>query len=712
MKRINFIFLILLAFFSSHTYGQELLPSDIEIERAYSPHEGLFRVISIKNKSSVVVIVRFTDEYRPGLPTSKNLKPGESRKIDVTCNIVEAKAKDENGGFIVIYSEPKPKASQESNNTDPKPNPNSITSAQATSSNPAKPEIKPNPDPVKQDVVPAQAQTNGPLTTEFIISDFYKYLESVPFLSKSSIEEEASEIDEHINNLRNWKDKKVYIKEHRLKSYADKADDSISIYSKKSVSLIIEYIGKFKGYDIVNEKECTDSIQAIINNRLEQRDANITRLRNEIDDLSSESSSFKWKLDWITIGICAGLFVLITLLFVWFKKINKNNKKTNPTKNESDETSDAASAIVVRRKTTSILRKQSLEDVEGNGAYYKIDCSEFCDNSAVRRIYIKNTCIKEIYNMYAEDLRNPDNPKEDGCMVLGRWVYDTGNQEYYVSLEQIVLPGDDAVFAEYELNFGGKIKLKVTEKLRKLRKDTNLQYDLTCWVHSHPGLGVFFSNSDCNVQAQLKHPTHPNFLTAIVVDILTPQQELGIFTFKRDSTINSKADLKRMYSLEELYKWAVESERNSFKSEDYYNIIANAKARINECYGIELSNGAIIDMDMLVAEQNSDMVGLVHGFCHQIGDKTENVAVAITKNEAVPDNELIGCFIIATHCSIPSLRKIISRYLTKIKFILVYTTTNGMLTSIPVVNHDICSEEQYYGEQKLEDLKIWTRRKR
>ena len=67
---------------------------------------------------------------------------------------------------------------------------------------------------------------------------------------------------------------------------------------------------------------------------------------------------------------------------------------------------------------------------------------------------------------------------------------------------------------------------------------TNLQYDLACWVHSHPGLGVFFSNSDANVQMQLKHSTHPNFLTAIVVDILTPNQELGIFTFKPDSTIS------------------------------------------------------------------------------------------------------------------------------------------------------------------------------
>ena len=144
-------------------------------------------------------------------------------------------------------------------------------------------------------------------------------------------------------------------------------------------------------------------------------------------------------------------------------------------------------------------------------------------------------------------------------MVLGRWVHDTESGEYYVSLEQLVMPGDDAIFKEYELNFGGKITLSVLEQLRRLRRETNMQYDLTCWVHSHPGLSVFFSNSDLNVQMQLKHPTHPNFLTALVVDTLTPKEDVGIFTLRRDGNINSKNELTKMYSLKEWYAWAQKS---------------------------------------------------------------------------------------------------------------------------------------------------------
>ena len=559
--------------------------------------------------------------------------------------------------------------------------------------------------------------SNRPLTMDELIPDFMNYLETIPFLSVSAIHDESLKIDEHLKSLKNWKDKDAYISEHHLNSYMKAISDSIERYGKNVFSLAENYKSKFGNREIINKNECLDSIQAIITERLEQRRSNIMRLSEEIN-APQTAESFDWKnidwknLDWKIVGVGVGLVLLLVSLFVWFWKANKKNRVTSLSGNGPQ--TNASSAIIVRRKTTSILRKQSLEDVIDNDAYLKIDCEEFCDDSAVRRMYIKNTCIKDIYNLYAEDLRNPDNPKEDGCMVLGRWVYDGENDEYYVSLEHIVLPGDDAVFSEYELNFGGKIKLKIRDKLTKLRRETNLQYDLTCWVHSHPGLGVFFSNSDSNVQMQLKNYNHPNFLTAIVVDILTPQQELGIFTFKRGhgSIINSKADLKKLYSLEDMYNWAVESDRNSFKPEDYYNTLSNAKSHTNDCYGIELSNGAIIDMGMLATEQNSGLVGMIHGYSSQVGLKTENVAAMVSKNDALPDNELIGCFVIATHCSIPSISKAISKYIGKIKFVLVYTTTDGLLTSIPVINQDICIDEKFYGEQKLEELKIWTRRKR
>lgn len=417
-------------------------------------------------------------------------------------------------------------------------------------------------------------------------------------------------------------------------------------------------------------------------------------------------------INWKMICVCGGALLLGVVLLIWYRKTQKAQQLSQKKQNKSLKSSvDSPSLIIVGQKTMPTLKKQNIDDVYDNETYLKIDSNDFCDDSAVRTVYIKNKCIKDIYNMYAEDLRNPDNPKEDGCMVLGRWVFDESAGLYDVTLEYIVLPGDDAVFAEYELNFGGKIKLKMSEKLRKLRRETDLQYDLTCWVHSHPGLGVFFSNSDNNVHMQLKHPVHPKFLTAFVIDILTPEQEMGIFTFKQDESVNSKSDITKMYSLEELYKWALASERKSFDSNNYYDVLGQINFHVNDCYGIQLSNGAIIDMSFLTVKQNGFM-GFVHGFIIERGDKIHCITNAVTSNETAPDSEMLGCFVVASHCSIPSIRKIVSEHLRKIRFVLVYTETDGLLTAIPVMNQDICTNEAYYGEQKLEDLKIWTRRRR
>lgn len=706
MKAINrFLIFSVFALICIVANAQDFKQSDIELKKSESPHPGRVVISSIKNNYNGEVLIVIVNEYGPH-KTSICIGPKGRRDFPgtITCNRIQAGPASGNKLIDIFYNPKEQKVDEvkeeKKENTDK-------TDEQKVKQNNNKPE-----QPKSNKTKPTSFTKKEALTIEDVIPDFIKHLDTIPFLSSTAIEEETSIIEEHLNSLRNWKDKDAYIRSNHLNTYIKSTRDSLNQYSKNTTSLITAYIESLGKKEIINKAECVDSIQKILTSRLSQREANINRLSDEINS-TSVTETFDWrKLDWKMIGIGAGLFLLLIILFVWFRKANKKNRTSTLSNDNSNGATDASSAIVVRRKTTSILRKQSLEDVIDNDAYMEINCNDFCADSAVRRMYIKNTCIKDIYNMYAEDLRNPNNPKEDGCMVLGRWVHDDKSNEYYVSLEHIVLPGDDAVFSEYELNFGGKIKMKVLEKLRKLRKETNLQYDLTCWVHSHPGLGVFFSNSDSNVQMQLKHPTHPNFLTAIVVDILTPQQEMGIFTFKRDSSINSKADLKKMYSLEELYKWAVESDRNSFKPEDYYNTLANAKKLSNSCSGIELSNGAIIDMAKLAAEESTGFVGKVHGFVNQQGMKTEHVAVTVSKNEAVPDNELVGCFIMAPHCSIPSIRKAIANYMSRIRFVLVYTSADGLLTSIPIINQDICTDENCYGEQELEELKIWTRRKR
>ena len=111
------------------------------------------------------------------------------------------------------------------------------------------------------------------------------------------------------------------------------------------------------------------------------------------------------------------------------------------------------------------------------------------------------------------------------------------------------------------------------------------------------------------------------------------------------------------------------------------------------------------------AEQQSGLVGWVQGFNCNKGARKEFVIKSVSKEEVVPDNDMLGCFMIGTHRSLPTIRKAITN-MDKIQFILFYSTSDEMLTAIPVINGQLSTEENYYGEEKLEELKIWTRRKR
>lgn len=695
---------LLLILMCLYVNAQGLNKKDIQLNLGHSSRPGCVVVNSVTNLSDVDVTAIFINEYS-NERVSKHLKSYEQREVGLVCNVVRAKPSSMgNERLIDIYRNPR--QSEKVENVKKTEEKDELPGIQEKSVAPKVEVSMTAPSGGR----PLKIYSKKVFYMSEVIADFNSYIETIPYYSVSAIREERAQVENHANNLRNWKDRNGYIAEHRLNSFLTLTRDSLRLYSEQTSKLIEAYLDRFGNGKIINREACIDSMKLVVTKRLQLRGNNIDCLAKE---MSLEDSSFDTEVyDWKVIGACVGVVAILLILVVLLARSGKNKRKKTWVERAPDTSSNPSSTIIVRRKTTSILRKQSLEDVIGNGAYFQIDCKEFCEDSAVRKIYIKNACIKDMYNMYAEDLRNPNNPKEDGCMVLGRWVRDGETDEYYVSLEHIVKPGDDAMLGEYELNFGGKIKLKVTEKLRRLRRETNLQYDLTCWVHSHPGLGVFFSNSDNNVQSQLKSPSHPNFLTAIVVDILTPNQEMGIFTFKHDATMNSKADLKKLYSLEELYQWAVESDRSSFKPEDYYNTLSKAISIADNCSGIGLSNGAIIDMGLLVAEQMMGFVGKVYGYVVNSGLEKVFVVTSVVKPTNIPDNDFIGSFVIATHCSIPSIRKAIAAEIGKVKFVLVYTTTDGLLTTIPVLNGDLCVDEKYYGEQKLEDLKVWTRRKR
>lgn len=643
---------------------------DIIVKTAPSPHKGRVVLKSIENIYDTTVNITFINDYEKvnkQKSDAKPLKKGEKKNWDITFNaiIVQPVNSDKS---IEIYRVKKEIASEESTKY---------------------------------------------ISAQTLIENFLVYLDSITTLSSQRLREDSAVISRHIVNLNLPSiDKSAYVKDEKLDEFIKNYTDSIYLSQSDSSMVVAACFARF---GMVEKKDSCEKVMfSIMRERIEKKAEMIASLKSVVDKNTYDKDEVNWKI----IIVCGGGVLLCLLLIIWYRKVNQNRKGKNKDvarkgcdTNSNTGAEDAPALIVVGSKSTPILKKQTLDDVYDNESYLKIDSDDFCGESMVRTIYIKNSCVKDIYNMYAEDLRNPDNPKEDGCMVIGRWIYDEKIGKYDVSLEYTVLPGDDAVFAEFELNFGGKIKLKMSDKLRKLRRDTGLQYDLTCWVHSHPGLGVFFSNSDNNVHHQLKHPSYSGFLTAFVIDILTPQQDMGIFTFRNADEVNSKSDIIKLYSLEEMYKWALESERRSFDTNDYFDILGDAKEHLALCYGVQLSNSAIIDMTFLTTKPNG-FYGFVHGYLLKRGERTQCVVSVVNSNESAPNTNMLGCFVVASHCSIPSIRKVIFRYLRDIHFVLVYTVSDGLLTVIPIVDNDLVNNEAYYGEKELEDLKIWTRRRR
>lgn len=563
-----------------------------------------------------------------------------------------------------------------------------------------------------------------PVTMEEIVGNFQQYVEDIPYFNEATIKSINEEVTAHIEKLQNWKDRDAYIEDNQLTEFVSSQKDELTKQKDEVGNLIDQFMKQYEGRLITDSTACRDSLENIVYDKLVRLETSLNQLEREMN-AKQESQLGGLPMNAI-LGI-VGAIVALLLIWAIVRATRKRKSKPTPVAKPSNvnrvsaNTGTGEAGIVVRRKTATILKKQSLEDVIDNPHYMKINLEDCCYESAVRRMYIKDSCLVDIFNMYLPDVEDPDNAREFGCMVLGRWVYDAENSEYYVSLEQIVLPGDDAVFDEYELNFGGKIKLKVLELLRKLRRETNLQYDLTCWIHSHPGLTVFFSNADSNVQDQLKHPQHPKFLTALVVDTLTPTMETGVFTYHRDMTLNTRNDLKKLYSLVEWYEWAQKSVDSEYEVSDetpaetdtpYFNTLAESKEHTTACFGINLSRDTIVDLCMSLSNQTNGIAGFIHGHAKMKDQLTEFVAERLSNKEKEENMENVGCFVVAPHLSIPSVRKVVGEKVGQFKFVLVYTPNDGVLTSIPVMADDLCSYESYYGSQKLEDLKLWTKNNR
>lgn len=572
------------------------------------------------------------------------------------------------------------------------------------------------------------SQSTKKISTEEIISAFIQYVDQNTKYSNDQLRHQSSEVNAYIDGIQQAENQLEYINDKQINGYLNDARESLDKLRAGSGQISVDFLTQqYPNATLaISRQACLDTLQCILNERLDYSQKDINRLESAVRNAQpgkAKSQENQFPTMTIIIGIVVVL-IIVLLVVVLRKQSGKrpNQPQTGTRKPNKGQTADPGkqnpAGVVVRRRTATILKKQSIDDVVDSPDYFCINCSDFAADSAVRRVYLRNTCIRDIYNMYAEDLSKSSNPPENGCMVVGRWLFDEESDEYYVTLEEIITPGDDAVLDEYEMNFGGKIMLKLDYKLRKLRKDTGLQYDLTCWIHSHPGLGVFFSAADNTVHEQLKSPFHPRFLTAIVCDILTENQEFAIFTYRHDSTLNARPDITRTYSLRELNEWATNSLEHAFNADNYRDVLESAFNHIDKCGTVQLPRELVLDL-CLMSTQPKDEGPVAYIYGYGLRENEDGMMqyiiqqIVTTPITTAPEGQKvptpIGLLIVGTHRSIPTIARIASEADPNVGFILFYSTTDGELSTIPMEDGQPMIDEQYYGQKKLEELKQWIR---
>lgn len=418
------------------------------------------------------------------------------------------------------------------------------------------------------------------------------------------------------------------------------------------------------------------------------------------------------------------LFPLMASVFLIVIHL-KNKKKTNKIIDPSGVKNTVLNKVENGIEEYVIGLDETRQHIDD---YYMMDLQEVFTNTAVHKIYLHHTAVKKMYDFFKAALESTDQTTETGCYFVGCWEYDNDDkQSYNISLEDIVEPGDDIISDEYSFSFGGIIGIRLSMKISDLCQNTKRNYVHTVWMHSHPGLGLFLSEQDLLVQQLLTYSSEPNRLVAFVIDTNTPNWDLAVFTAKNDGTMNNKVDLKRIYSLEELYKWCrqvhtsvkdpnrtlaetpvAHKDELVVNPDDYYTIpIKHKEDYTNE--SVYLNGRTINAIDDIIydyAGQNT-----LGGYLLGENDNYGNFRVDDCVRDTDMDTEPLGLFIVDSQLSNPPVA---SDFLKKTLAlcVIVYRSDDDLLL---LTRMDVGEPFPALSEAttcSIPSMKEWIRRRR
>ena len=404
-----------------------------------------------------------------------------------------------------------------------------------------------------------------------------------------------------------------------------------------------------------------------------------------------------------TLLLIIGIVGLLLVLLVVFMILKKKKKKVHDT---SKETNDPNIISVITDE--SVKYEKGMRHVtERINEYLTFDMDMVFADTAVNKVYINTGLIKKLYDFFNGSLETGGRTNETGCFILGCWDYEGGRRDRYnISLEEMVEPGDDADFGEYSLNFGKKISVNMASVIDNLQQKSKRDYVLTCWMHSHPGLGLFLSNQDLVVQQQLTYSDHRNRLIAIVIDTNTPDFKLGFFTAKTDGKMNNKEEVKRWFSFEEIYRESRELNRNQHIHSGVGNDVDNHP----ESFNIALNDNAITQIGFaphVINQIDHTLYAGVKGVVGYFYGEMENHCLQVGCCLPYENEERLGCLIFADGLNESQLINY-ANDIVGCRFLINSTSDDNLV----VWTKNDQGGFTPVGKTTLSQMKEWIRRKR
>lgn len=409
-------------------------------------------------------------------------------------------------------------------------------------------------------------------------------------------------------------------------------------------------------------------------------------------------SRTNWMVYVLLVVVIIALIVVLILL-----RRSKRQAKTEPNVKYDP-------SVISIIKDESVKYDHGLTHVTDHpNEYLSFDMDSVFDNTAVNKVYLSTALVKQLYEFFSNSLEADGRTNETGCFIVGCWDF-LPNKRYDISLEYMVEPGDDADFGEYSLHFGKKISVNMASVIDNLAQKTKRDYLLTCWIHSHPGLGLFLSNHDLIVQKQLTYSDHKNRLLAIVIDTNTPELKTGFFTAKTDGTMNNREEVKRWFSFEEIFNSGRELNRSNPTKQEVEAQEEEKFGTNPDCFNITLSGDtmdyigfaphAINQIDTTLYACNQGVVGYFFGEFH---NRYMEVGCCLPYD----NEEKEGCLIYGDGIGSTQLSKFATD-LVGCKFFVNCTSTDKIFIWAKNQNGSF----EIVGESALTQMKEWIRRKR